>query len=763
MSETITWDLQFTSDTRVDWLEEDLRNSITRWINDRDNYPKNYGHFEQIITNSKLIVGCNVLFDNTNTRRNLKSISGYGNTYGAVKLPEGVLEYEGGVNNISGTKIDNFGLQLNPNWDCPYVGDGHDGELVVDSSMYISGEDGYRPNYSAALYGSLTSAIGTYPVGTYSVMTNLGGEIFSDGLYSIDHFNIGDEVMILQTQDYSKGKHAGVFEFKTIESIESSSYGNNSTRIITFTEPTENYYVVGNGNCDWAITSQIIRIPNYTDVTIPEDTNIIAKAWSGYHGGVICFRCSGLLTINGDICATGCGFRGGQGGYSYKYGLNYTNIETDIPTSGESPAGFGNMPSTDQYGRVGKWGSGGAGSNAGMCSEGYDCGGNGAGAGYVVQAGDGGTATYAIHGHGGYMWETVEGGKASEITVESDWEIDRILLGPGGGGAGGCETTANCYDGDGICSGPNGGNGGGAIKIFASKIILSGGGKIISNGLRPKSRARARGGCTGNGGAGAGGFIWVSCLYLKNDNNYDTDSITCRGTLGGDAAKCYWVDENLGFDYWRYVKAGGYSTGGLIRMDVAQYFGSWPTKAHYVSGLSANFNLWELMDYTDDDRNFMGHASYPVNRYYYAMTTNINHIPISNVQRLDSIAIDNLISYQDDSVLFYKVCLSFDNRNTWKIWDGGNWVVVNVDSPQTWMDVDDLNDLTGYEFDDVEALTSETKYLDVAISIKTTNASKTPFITNFRVVGCKRNFAIWDVSRPRSFAGIKNKDINSIC
>lgn len=784
MSVYVERTLYFTESNRNLWHEEDLRDTITRWINDRHHWPPNYGHFEQLITHNKLVVGCNILFGNSGRRWNIKGITGHGNTYGSVRLPDGVIEYEGPVNNISGERIDDFGLQLNPNWECPYLGHGGDGDLIASENDYLPGEEWQRVNHYLGVAGPIylftdvfgndhyTSSI--YAEGTYSVRTGLGGETFPDGSMNIDYFQPGDEVMVLQTQNYESGGTVGKFEFKIIESVtDSYTFGDGqNSKVITFTEPLENTYVTTSHTGSWVKNAQIIRIPNFKDVTVPPNINLAAKQWNGYNGGVICFRCSGTLRVEGIIHASGLGFRGGQGGYATSFMQNYYGLDTNLPTCGESAAGFG--PITGDAGQVGIWGAGGGGFNTGYCISGLEMAGNGAGAGYVIKAGDGGYAITGSFGHGGINWHRPKhGGYASEPPIDVNWDVDLILLSPGGGGAGGCYNSGyGCYgeiipDSGGLknCSGPHGGNGGGVVRIFASKVIIEDGGWFIANGSRPeRETTRANGGCTGNAGGGAGGTIWLSCLYLMNNHGENNGGFGCVGHLGGYTSQCYYVNPQTRPGYWHWVPPGGNGTAGMIRLDYNQYFGEIQNKSYYVSEFNHTFNLWELIDVTSNtDRNFMGEASYPVNKYYYATTTNSYRYNISRMQRVDGIYIDKLISYDDEDILDYRVCLSFDDRQTWRRWNGSDWVIVDLRDCHTWMEVDYLNGLSGYEYDNVNALTSKSVFLDVAIAIRTADSSKSPFVLSLTLKGYERDFAIWDIRRPRSFAGVKNKDIRNIC
>jgi hypothetical protein len=122
---------------------------------------------------------------------------------------------------------------------------------------------------------------------------------------STSGFAVGQEVLIHQTQ----GTGAGGYEFGKIASIGSGT--------LTLQANLQNMYTQG-GNS----RAQVIRVPHYTDVTIQSGATLSAPAWDGSTGGILAFRATGTLTINGTISASGGsanenivgsggGFRGG--------------------------------------------------------------------------------------------------------------------------------------------------------------------------------------------------------------------------------------------------------------------------------------------------------------------------------------------------------------------------------------------------------------------------------------------------------------------
>jgi hypothetical protein len=254
-----------------------------------------------------------------------------------------------------------------------------------------------------------------------------------------------------------------------------------------------------------ASVSQVVRVPEYTDVTIAAGGAIHATPWDGTKGGMVALMLTGALHNEGKIYVDGAGFRGGRGwltpttvtsgggacealdgtpatGYALKgeglYVAGYTNVN-----DGTGSGGRGNLANG---------GGGGNCSNAG-----------GAGGGHGG-AGGGGGETWTNTGNapvGGY------GGAALGYDP-----LTRLVFG-GAGGAGDSDAPFN-----GITT--NGGAGGGVVFVRTGSV--DGAGTISANGGSGAP-------ITSNGGAGggAGGLIVIDALatvscsqsYVANGGN----------------------------------------------------------------------------------------------------------------------------------------------------------------------------------------------------------------------------------------------------
>ncbi|MCW5970147.1 MAG: DUF11 domain-containing protein [Blastocatellales bacterium] len=301
---------------------------------------------------------------------------------------------------------------------------------------------------------------------------------------------------------------------------------------------------------------QVLRVPQYTTLTINAGASVTAPAWNGSIGGVVAAQAMNTATINGSIDASGLGFRGGQASDN-GIGLGTVTFRTtDIALGGEKGEGIvGNGVVYDGIG--GRFGRGAA-ANAGGGGTAHNSGGgggangnngnlyNGAGVmdGTVV-----GAAAWALDpafaangnaltnssggGRGGYSYSDPADDQNALTTGPGNaaWEGDfRRAVGGNGGrpvsndpanrlfmGGGGGAPHQNNQDG-GV-----GGNGGGLVLLLAN--VVNGSGSIRVNGMNGSDSIDEH--RDGAGGAGAGGTAVVVA------NNLSGISIQARGGNGG--------------------------------------------------------------------------------------------------------------------------------------------------------------------------------------------------------------------------------------
>jgi hypothetical protein len=326
-----------------------------------------------------------------------------------------------------------------------WVGDGSDGPLVVSSVDQVV-------NHYAFLAGNENAGDTTITVSDTS------------------GFAEDDEILLIQIQN-SSGGEAGTYEFKHISSI----MGND----ITLTSPLDNSYYSGSFDSVDATASQIIRVPQYTSVTIDPSGSITAPAWDGYTGGIVVFRAE-TVTINngGSIDVSEKGYRGGA----------YGPINNLDGYQGESYLGKGIGGSSYGLGKMNNAGAGGS----------YICGGGG-------EYGGGATDSDPWTGSGDTY--------ARKGEVYGTADLTKIFFGSGGGG----QWNGNDPDPS------DGGDGGGIIIIYANLIVAPTDSFLAigetTNGIQYGSYSYGSSG-------GAGGSIFLYATTIQGETNF------CRA-IGG--------------------------------------------------------------------------------------------------------------------------------------------------------------------------------------------------------------------------------------
>jgi gliding motility-associated-like protein len=301
--------------------------------------------------------------------------------------------------------------------------------------------------------------------------------------------------------------------------------------------------------------TQVIRVPQYQNLTINAGASITAPAWDGVRGGVVAIYAQNI-TIQGSITVNHLGFRGGV--VDNSSANNQTGYVSTAANSGgekgESIVGFQTeynalggrfgrgAPANGGGGGNGNNAAGGGGANAGVPANWF----RGAG---VMCATCTGSAAWALDpdyiangntrtnssggGRGGYAVSTSNqnaltlapgaagwggdlrrphgglGGRPLDINPEN-----RVFLG-GGGGAGDQNNNA----------GGRGGNGGGIVFITANQI--SGTGTISANGENGANTVAPH--TDAPGGAGGGGTIVV-----KAYSSVSAITMNANGGNGGN-------------------------------------------------------------------------------------------------------------------------------------------------------------------------------------------------------------------------------------
>ncbi|WP_154222273.1 DUF11 domain-containing protein [Marinicella rhabdoformis] len=401
------------------------------------------------------------------------------------------------------------------------------------------------------------------------------------GLYTDANLSAGDKVMLYQAQGatYSTANDSsptyGAFNLNAAGRYEVHEVLSVSGNDITLAE-FGNLCTADQLIYSFDLTkTQLIRMPQFNDLTINGGSVVSAAPWNGSTGGIVAIDVAGILNLAGQIDVSGLGFRGGvlenssspSGADRPSY--YYINQE-DGAEKGEGILGF--QAEYDAYG--GRYGRG-APANGGGGGNGHNAGGGGGANGGDIADWNGqgnpnlsdnswtaawdidGTLTSATTssggGRGGYTYGSSNQNALTVPPGDTNWggnsrrerggmggrplpfdDAGRLFFG-GGGGAG---------DGNNN-QGANGGAGGGLVFITAATV--SGAGSILANGLDGED-TQGGGNNDAPGGAGAGGTVVIASTTLSGIG------ISANGGAGGNQLTI--GDENEG--------PGGGGGGGVI-------------------------------------------------------------------------------------------------------------------------------------------------------------------------------------------------------
>ncbi|MBC8083576.1 MAG: cadherin-like domain-containing protein, partial [Hymenobacter sp.] len=284
---------------------------------------------------------------------------------------------------------------------------------------------------------------------------------------------------------------------------------------------------------------QVIRVPQYSTLTVAGGSSTTGAAWDGSSGGVLVLDVAGKTIFNGgSLTMTARGFRGG-GAKGYDGTTGFANTDVRRPASdtragahgskGEGTAGTPQFvyaggtatlptPASNEEGYENGSTAQGAPGNAGGGSTTNLPGSNGG------NSGGGGGGNAGKGGIGGFGADT--GGSGLQASGGAPFVGTTSLLVMGGGGGAGSTnaTTANEYL-------SSGGIGGGII-ILRTGSVTGTGTITAAGGAAPGAPAFTEGG----GGGGAGGTVVVLATPPSGATSSLTGlTVNVNGGRGGDA------------------------------------------------------------------------------------------------------------------------------------------------------------------------------------------------------------------------------------
>ncbi|MBI4748082.1 MAG: hypothetical protein HY774_06305, partial [Acidobacteria bacterium] len=441
-----------------------------------------------------------------------------------------------------------------------------------------------NPLYSPGKDGALTVTTAATIVNRYTFLTanaaagatsiTVDNTNATNRLVPTTHLTAGDLILIIQMQG------------ATMTTTDSSAYGtitayNNAGKFEFFSVSSVGSTTISLANCTGGLRNsytsagrvQVIKVPQYTNLTVNSPGYITAPAWNGSFGGIVAAHVQNTATLNnsgtnGSIQVSGLGFRGGAlenntaGQTTSSAVLIFRN--TDSNQGAEKGEGIaGNQTDYNAIGRYGR----GAPANGGGGGNSHNAGGGGGSNGDNGVTYDGlgnpslSTASWATAwnlesagfsthtssggGRGGYSFSSANRNATVEGPGDADWGGDgrdntggwggkpldndpsttnsRIFMG-GGGGAG---------DANNGPVGGAGGNGGGIVFLLAATV--SGTGTILANG---NTGGNTTG--TGNdapGGGGGGGSVVVKATTLSGITINANGGVGGTQTISGDEAE----------------------------------------------------------------------------------------------------------------------------------------------------------------------------------------------------------------------------------
>jgi large repetitive protein len=403
------------------------------------------------------------------------------------------------------------------------------GDETLDTSLGDAGADAQTASDDIGLgdghFGS-KQITGEEVVNSYAAIT----ADVAAGATSIEIENAapipGDAVLVWQTVSRQSIANAEPIDlaaydagFYQVVRVTNVGAGANGAAKLELARPLEHAFEARGG--------QVVRIAEYTDLTVVKNAKLKAQPWDGRRGGIVAIFVNGSLRVDGAIDVDGAGLRGGVtylGPFIFNCGMKLDGQ----PAAGYAAKGEGLVTALYRAASDGDPASapGGRGNST-----------TGGGGGHCHNSGAGGGGNGGSGGNGGREWtETGDGGANGGLGGSAlVYSVKQRLVLGGGGGAGERHDRLDT----------SGARGGGAVFARARSLDVTG--TIHANGATAISTDH-----DGAGGGGAGGTLAF----------FVTEQATCESIVTANGG-------NGGSSTYSYVGPGGGGGGGHVFLRTA--------------------------------------------------------------------------------------------------------------------------------------------------------------------------------------------------
>jgi uncharacterized repeat protein (TIGR01451 family) len=373
--------------------------------------------------------------------------------------------------------------------------------------------------------GAFTATAANTTVNTYTTLTagaTAGATTIS--VASATGITVGDVLLVYQAQGatistanantygaVSALGNAGRYEYVSVASVVGTTI---TLGTVCDTTPLRFSYSSG---------AQVVRVPQYSSLTVNAGASIVPQAWNGSTGGIVAAIVDGTATVSGSINANGLGFRGGA------IDNVTTAAGTDVPAYVASTTADGAEKGESIAGSQATYDGLGGRYNRGAPA-------NGGGGGNAHNAGGGGGA----NGGNAAGWNGQGLPDTSVAGWATAWNIDGTLTATTnspGGGRGGYTFAASNQDALTVTPGTaswggnsrreRGGLGGRPLannpSITGDTRLFFGGGGGAGDGNNGAASAGARG----------GGLVYVIANAVAGSGSLQANGATATNTIPG--------------------------------------------------------------------------------------------------------------------------------------------------------------------------------------------------------------------------------------